>query len=53
MGKRSCIYLVVGLLLSVRPALGHHAFSAEFDHDTPVRLDGIVMGIEWSIRTRI
>ena len=48
MGKRSCIYLAVGLLLSVRPALGHHAFSAEFDHDNPVRLDGIVMGIEWS-----
>ena len=48
MGKRSCIYLAVGLLLSVRPALGHHAFSAEFDHDNPVRLDGTVMGIDWS-----
>lgn len=48
MGKRSCIYLVMGLLLSVRPALGHHAFSAEFDLNTPVRLDGTVTRIEWT-----
>lgn len=48
MWKRSCIYLALGLLLSVRPALGHHAFSAEFDRDKPVRLDGTVTTIEWT-----
>lgn len=28
-------------------ALGHHAFSAEFDKEAPVTLDGTVTKIEW------
>jgi hypothetical protein len=48
MGKRSCIYLAVGLLLTVRPALGHHAFSAEFDREQPIRIDGTITRVDWT-----
>ena len=29
------------------PALGHHAFAAEFDAKKPVKLQGIVTKMEW------
>jgi hypothetical protein len=48
MGKRSWIYLAVGLLLTVRPAFGHHAFSAEFDREQPIRIDGTITRVDWS-----
>jgi len=34
-------------LLSTRPVLGHHAFSAEFDADKPITLVGKVTRTEW------
>ena len=44
--------LVVGvacasLFLAVAPARGHHSFSAEFDADKPIKMDGTVTKMEW------
>jgi hypothetical protein len=36
-----------GLLLSAAPLRAHHAFSAEFDADTPLKLEGTVTKTEW------
>jgi hypothetical protein len=37
----------VGALMAVAPVLAHHAFSAEFDADKPVKLQGTVTQVEW------
>jgi len=34
-------------VLAAAPAIGHHAFSAEFDADKPVKLSGTVTRVEW------
>jgi len=35
------------LVLGSAPAIGHHAFAAEFDADKPVKLSGAVTKVEW------
>jgi hypothetical protein len=47
--KRSGLAAGVGLLLvaAAAPVLAHHAFSAEFDANKPIRLKGIVTKMEW------
>jgi hypothetical protein len=39
--------LAGGILAAVVPALAHHAFSAEFDANSPVELKGTVTKMEW------
>ncbi len=39
--------VAVGLMAATTPAVAHHAFSAEFDADMPVTLEGTVTKMEW------
>ena len=46
--KRIIAMAALGVMLSAASALAHHAFSAEFDQDKPVRLEGAVTKTEWT-----
>lgn len=40
--------VIVGLVaLAAAPVVAHHAFSAEFDADRPLQLEGKVVKVEW------
>ena len=44
---RTSLSVFGGLSLGVVPAFPHHSFMAEFDQRSPVRLEGVVMKVEW------
>ena len=46
--RRSFLGVAAAVLLSATPAVAHHAFSADFDRDKPVTLDGTVTKVEWT-----
>jgi Family of unknown function (DUF6152) len=45
--RRNVSGAVLVLLLTAAPAPAHHAFSAEFDADKPIHLEGTVTKMEW------
>lgn len=48
-GRLLCVYMAaVTALCASAFALGHHAFSAEFEVSRPVELTGTVVEIEWT-----
>jgi len=42
----SVVVVGAGLLLATVPARAHHAFAAEFDANTPVKLEGTITKLE-------
>jgi hypothetical protein len=44
--KLGMAILGVGLLLATGPVMAHHAFSAEFDGNHPVKLEGAITKVE-------
>jgi len=45
--KLTALMIAVGLIVGAAPLAAHHAFAAEFDVNTPVKVKGIITKIEW------
>jgi hypothetical protein len=48
MFRRSLLGLAAVVLLSAAPAAAHHAFSADFDANKPITLDGTITKVQWT-----
>ncbi len=46
--QAAVVLVGVGLLLAGRPVVAHHAFSAEFDLEKPIKLTGAVTRLDWT-----
>jgi hypothetical protein len=46
--KRTIAAASLGVMVWTAAAAAHHAFSAEFDQDKPVRLEGALTNAEWT-----
>ena len=42
------VLVAFGVMLAATSALAHHSFSAEYDANKPVTLEGVVTKIEWA-----
>ena len=45
--KVAVVLAVGGIVLAAVPVVAHHAFSAEFDADRPIHLEGTITKMEW------
>lgn len=47
LGVVACVLAIV-FVVSMRTALAHHSFAAEYDADKPITLTGTVSKVEWT-----